>query len=98
MIPTINPLYPMKTVTCILVDIVNIVKSSVEAISGYPCATVIILYYFANFKENIQHCVIPCVNTKIETVPRVTTVGSYDIYALRNGIICLPSMGASGIT
>ena len=97
MIPTINSLYPMKTVTCILVDIVNIVKSSVEAISGYPCATVIRRYFFAHLKDHMQHRVLPRVNMKREIVPRVTTVGRYDIDVVRNRLLCIPYIGSSGM-
>ena len=43
-----------------------------------------------HLKEHMQHRVLPCVDMKMETVPRVTAVGSYDVDVVRNGLLCLP--------
>ena len=87
--PTINPRYPIPIVPCLLVEIINIVNSSVESISSYPYATDTRRYLFAHLKDNMQHHVLPCVDMKRETVPRVTSVVRYDLYVVRNGLLCL---------
>ena len=44
--PTITLWCPVQIVTCLIVDIMNIVKSIVEVISGYHCASFIRRYFF----------------------------------------------------
>ena len=66
-------------------------------ISGYCCATVIRRYFFAHLKDHMQHRVLPRVNMKREIVPRVTTVGRYDIDVVRNRLLCIPYIGSSGM-
>ena len=45
----------------------------------------------------MQHRVVPHVEMKRETVPIVTTEVRYYLDAVRNGLLCIHSMGVSGI-
>ena len=45
-----------------------------------------------SLNEHMQHHVLPRVDMKRETFPRVTTVGNYDVDVVRNGLIFLPNM------